>query len=34
MGPEGALCEESTKECQKLNRRVHLEMRKLATTQS
>jgi outer membrane protein OmpA-like peptidoglycan-associated protein len=34
MGPEGALCEESTKECQKLNRRVHLEMRKLATIQS
>lgn len=34
MGPEGALCEESTKECQKLNRRVHVEMRKLATIQS
>lgn len=30
MGPDGALCEEPAKECQQLNRRVHLEFRKLA----
>jgi peptidoglycan-associated lipoprotein len=30
MGRDGALCEEPAKECQQLNRRVHLEFRKLA----
>jgi len=30
MGPEGALCNDPGKECQELNRRVHLEFRKLA----
>jgi peptidoglycan-associated lipoprotein len=30
MGQEGALCDEPGKECQELNRRVHLEFRKLA----
>jgi outer membrane protein OmpA-like peptidoglycan-associated protein len=30
VGPEGALCEDPGRECQRLNRRVHLEMRKLA----
>ena len=30
IGPEGALCDEPTAECQQLNRRVHLEIRKLA----
>jgi outer membrane protein OmpA-like peptidoglycan-associated protein len=34
IGPEGALCEESTKECLQLNRRVHIEMRRLAPAQS
>lgn len=29
IGPEGALCDEPTAECQQLNRRVHLEIRKL-----
>jgi peptidoglycan-associated lipoprotein len=29
VGAEGALCEEATRECQQLNRRVHLEIRKL-----
>jgi outer membrane protein OmpA-like peptidoglycan-associated protein len=29
MGRDGALCEEPAKECQQLNRRVHLEFRKL-----
>jgi peptidoglycan-associated lipoprotein len=29
IGPDGALCDEPTKECQQLNRRVHLEFRKL-----
>jgi len=29
IGQEGALCGEPTKECQQLNRRVHLEIRKL-----
>ena len=29
IGPEGALCEEPTAECMQLNRRVHLEVRKL-----
>ena len=32
IGPDGALCDEPTKECQQLNRRVHLEIRKLART--
>jgi peptidoglycan-associated lipoprotein len=30
IGPEGALCDEPTPECAQLNRRVHLEIRKLA----
>ena len=30
IGPDGALCDEPSKECQQLNRRVHLEFRKLA----
>ena len=30
LGRDGALCEEPAKECQQLNRRVHLEFRKLA----
>ena len=30
IGQEGALCDEPTSECQQLNRRVHLEIRKLA----
>ena len=30
MGPNGALCDDPGKECQELNRRVHLEFRKLA----
>jgi peptidoglycan-associated lipoprotein len=29
VGPEGALCDEPTAECMQLNRRVHLEIRKL-----
>jgi outer membrane protein OmpA-like peptidoglycan-associated protein len=29
IGPEGALCDEPTAECQQLDRRVHLEVRKL-----
>lgn len=29
MGQEGALCDDPGKECQQLNRRVHLEFRKL-----
>jgi outer membrane protein OmpA-like peptidoglycan-associated protein len=29
VGADGALCEEATRECQQLNRRVHLEIRKL-----
>jgi outer membrane protein OmpA-like peptidoglycan-associated protein len=29
LGPDGALCDEPTRECQQLNRRVHIEMRKL-----
>jgi len=30
VGQEGSLCEDPGKECQQLNRRVHIEMRKLA----
>jgi hypothetical protein len=30
MGQDGALCDDVAKECQELNRRVHLEFRKLA----
>jgi outer membrane protein OmpA-like peptidoglycan-associated protein len=30
LGQEGALCDEPSKECQQLNRRVHVEIRKLA----
>jgi peptidoglycan-associated lipoprotein len=29
IGPEGAICDDPSKECQQLNRRVHLEIRKL-----
>jgi outer membrane protein OmpA-like peptidoglycan-associated protein len=29
IGPEGSLCDEPSKECQQLNRRVHLEIRKM-----
>jgi outer membrane protein OmpA-like peptidoglycan-associated protein len=29
LGPEAALCDEPGKECQQLNRRVHLEIRRL-----
>jgi outer membrane protein OmpA-like peptidoglycan-associated protein len=29
IGPEGALCDDASAECQQLNRRVHLELRKL-----
>jgi outer membrane protein OmpA-like peptidoglycan-associated protein len=29
LGADGALCDEPSKECQQLNRRVHLEIRKL-----
>jgi peptidoglycan-associated lipoprotein len=32
IGPEGALCEESTAACRQLDRRVHLEFRRLART--
>ncbi|HEY7518759.1 MAG TPA: OmpA family protein [Methylomirabilota bacterium] len=31
VGADGVLCEDTTKECQQLNRRVHLEIRKLRT---
>ena len=30
MGPDGSLCDDPGKECQEINRRVHLEFRKLA----
>ena len=30
LGQEGALCDDPGKECQEINRRVHLEFRKLA----
>ena len=30
IGQEGSLCDEPSKECQQLNRRVHVEIRKLA----
>jgi len=30
MGQEGTLCDDRSTECQELNRRVHLEFRKLA----
>ena len=30
MGPNGALCDDASTKCQELNRRVHLEFRKLA----
>jgi hypothetical protein len=29
IGQDGALCDEPSAECQQLNRRVHLEIRKL-----
>ena len=29
VGADGVLCEEATRECQQLNRRVHLEIRKM-----
>ena len=31
VGSDGALCDDTTRECQQLNRRVHLEIRKLRT---
>lgn len=34
VGPEATLCDEPSKECQQLNRRVHLELRRLATVAS
>ena len=34
IGPEGALCDEPTRECQQLNRRVHLEIRRLGPATS
>ena len=30
LGPDAALCDEPTRECLQLNRRVHIEMRRLA----
>lgn len=30
IGQEGAICDDASKECQQLNRRVHVEIRKLA----
>ncbi len=30
LGQDGALCDDPSKECQQLNRRVHVEIRKLA----
>ena len=32
IGQEGAICDEPSKECRQLNRRVHLEIRKLTKT--
>ncbi|HEV8615401.1 MAG TPA: OmpA family protein [Methylomirabilota bacterium] len=32
IGQEGSLCDEPSRECQQLNRRVHIEIRKLART--
>ena len=32
IGQEGALCDDPSAECQQLNRRVHLEIRKLTRT--
>jgi len=32
LGPEAALCDDPSKECQQLNRRVHLEIRRMAPT--
>jgi len=29
VGPDGAVCDDASRECQQLNRRVHLEIRKL-----
>jgi len=29
LGPEASLCDDPGKECQQLNRRVHLEIRRL-----
>src|SRR3989442_5354224 len=34
LGPEAALCDDPGKECQQLNRRVHLEMRRLGPVAS
>jgi peptidoglycan-associated lipoprotein len=34
FGPEAALCDDAGKECQQLNRRVHLEMRRLGPVAS
>jgi outer membrane protein OmpA-like peptidoglycan-associated protein len=30
LGQDGALCDDATRECQQLNRRVHLEIRKMS----
>jgi hypothetical protein len=32
IGQDGSLCDDPGAECQQLNRRVHLEMRKLSPT--
>jgi peptidoglycan-associated lipoprotein len=32
LGKEGAICDDQSKECQRLNRRVHLEMMKLGSS--
>jgi peptidoglycan-associated lipoprotein len=34
IGPDGALCDDPGPECQRLNRRVHLEMRRLSRISS
>jgi peptidoglycan-associated lipoprotein len=34
VGPEAALCDEPAKQCQQLNRRVHLEIRKLGSAKT
>lgn len=34
VGPEAALCDDPTKQCQQLNRRVHLEIRKLGSAKT
>jgi len=34
LGQEGSICDDQSKECQRLNRRVHLEMMKLGVRES